>query len=152
MLKPLLTFSDWHPLAEVTEYVYSLVSVLNLWNVTTAWQFDLIVFYFLSVCRQSVLSEFSSFNYWRAPLADVDALLADLNLLLWTLHHLTSDPRSAPPDLWPQISLTWSLTPDQPHLTSDPGSVCRPLSPVFHLLMKMRRFQEVTKIRAWFSY
>ncbi|XP_060915752.1 protein AF1q [Labrus mixtus] len=28
------------------------------------------------------LSEFSSFNYWRAPLADVDALLADLNLLL----------------------------------------------------------------------
>ncbi|XP_024154189.1 protein AF1q [Oryzias melastigma] len=28
------------------------------------------------------LKEFSSFNYWRAPLADVDALLADLNLLL----------------------------------------------------------------------
>ncbi|XP_069024973.1 protein AF1q [Embiotoca jacksoni] len=28
------------------------------------------------------LTEFSSFNYWRAPLADVDALLADLNLLL----------------------------------------------------------------------
>ncbi|KAG8004793.1 Protein AF1q [Nibea albiflora] len=28
------------------------------------------------------LSEFSSFNYWRAPIADVDALLADLNLLL----------------------------------------------------------------------
>ncbi|KAM4725702.1 protein AF1q [Anableps anableps] len=27
------------------------------------------------------LSEFSSFNYWRAPIADVDALLADLNLL-----------------------------------------------------------------------
>lgn len=27
-------------------------------------------------------SEFSSFNYWRAPIADVDALLADLNLLL----------------------------------------------------------------------
>ncbi|XP_012734744.1 protein AF1q [Fundulus heteroclitus] len=25
--------------------------------------------------------EFSSFNYWRAPIADVDALLADLNLL-----------------------------------------------------------------------
>ncbi|XP_036949871.1 protein AF1q [Acanthopagrus latus] len=32
--------------------------------------------------EESVLSEFSSFNYWRAPLADVDALLADLNLLL----------------------------------------------------------------------
>ncbi|XP_018542166.1 protein AF1q [Lates calcarifer] len=28
------------------------------------------------------LAEFSSFNYWRAPIADVDALLADLNLLL----------------------------------------------------------------------
>ncbi|XP_017285157.1 protein AF1q [Kryptolebias marmoratus] len=28
------------------------------------------------------LTEFSSFNYWRAPIADVDALLADLNLLL----------------------------------------------------------------------
>ncbi|XP_023257740.1 protein AF1q [Seriola lalandi dorsalis] len=28
------------------------------------------------------LSEFSSFNYWRAPIADVDTLLADLNLLL----------------------------------------------------------------------
>uniref|UniRef100_A0A1A7WBS7 Protein AF1q n=1 Tax=Iconisemion striatum TaxID=60296 RepID=A0A1A7WBS7_9TELE len=28
------------------------------------------------------LSEFSSFNYWRAPIADVDSLLADLNLLL----------------------------------------------------------------------
>ncbi|XP_026155686.1 protein AF1q [Mastacembelus armatus] len=28
------------------------------------------------------LSEFSSFNYWRAPIGDVDALLADLNLLL----------------------------------------------------------------------
>ncbi|XP_037549227.1 protein AF1q [Nematolebias whitei] len=27
-------------------------------------------------------SEFSSFNYWRAPIADVDSLLADLNLLL----------------------------------------------------------------------
>uniref|UniRef100_A0A3Q3EMB4 Protein AF1q n=1 Tax=Labrus bergylta TaxID=56723 RepID=A0A3Q3EMB4_9LABR len=35
-----------------------------------------------SVCLQVGLSEFSSFNYWRAPLADVDALLADLNLLL----------------------------------------------------------------------
>ncbi|KAM9340415.1 protein AF1q [Symphorus nematophorus] len=31
---------------------------------------------------EASLSEFSSFNYWRAPLADVDALLADLNLLL----------------------------------------------------------------------
>uniref|UniRef100_A0A3Q3X4Z2 Protein AF1q n=1 Tax=Mola mola TaxID=94237 RepID=A0A3Q3X4Z2_MOLML len=31
---------------------------------------------------RDVLSEFSSFNFWRAPLADVDALLADLNLLL----------------------------------------------------------------------
>uniref|UniRef100_A0A1A8P0Z8 Protein AF1q n=1 Tax=Nothobranchius rachovii TaxID=451742 RepID=A0A1A8P0Z8_9TELE len=28
------------------------------------------------------LSEFSSFNYWRAPIADVGSLLADLNLLL----------------------------------------------------------------------
>ncbi|KAM9384471.1 protein AF1q isoform 1-T2 [Pholidichthys leucotaenia] len=28
------------------------------------------------------LSQFSSFNYWRTPLADVDVLLADLNLLL----------------------------------------------------------------------
>ncbi|CAK6982779.1 protein AF1q [Scomber scombrus] len=28
------------------------------------------------------LTEFSSFNYWRAPLCDVDALLADLNLML----------------------------------------------------------------------
>ncbi|XP_053190726.1 protein AF1q [Scomber japonicus] len=27
-------------------------------------------------------SEFSSFNFWRAPLCDVDALLADLNLRL----------------------------------------------------------------------
>uniref|UniRef100_A0A3Q3JEK1 Protein AF1q n=1 Tax=Monopterus albus TaxID=43700 RepID=A0A3Q3JEK1_MONAL len=26
--------------------------------------------------------EFSSFNYWRAPIANVDALLADLHLLL----------------------------------------------------------------------
>lgn len=31
---------------------------------------------------QVELAEFSSFNYWRAPIADVDALLADLNLLL----------------------------------------------------------------------
>ncbi|XP_034016068.1 protein AF1q [Thalassophryne amazonica] len=28
------------------------------------------------------LSEFSSFNYWRAPIVSVDDLLADLNLLL----------------------------------------------------------------------
>ncbi|TDH03652.1 hypothetical protein EPR50_G00144120 [Perca flavescens] len=28
------------------------------------------------------MTQFSSFNYWRAPIADVDALLADLNLLL----------------------------------------------------------------------
>ncbi|KAM7384923.1 hypothetical protein PAMA_012014 [Pampus argenteus] len=32
--------------------------------------------------EEEELTEFSSFNYWRAPLADVDALLADLNLLL----------------------------------------------------------------------
>ncbi|XP_070778476.1 protein AF1q [Enoplosus armatus] len=32
--------------------------------------------------EESGLSEFSSFNYWRAPIADVDALLSDLNLLL----------------------------------------------------------------------
>ncbi|KAK2830951.1 hypothetical protein Q5P01_018882 [Channa striata] len=32
--------------------------------------------------EQDELSEFSSFNYWRAPIADVDTLLADLNLLL----------------------------------------------------------------------
>ncbi|CAJ1084242.1 protein AF1q [Xyrichtys novacula] len=32
--------------------------------------------------EEGVLSEFSSFNYWRAPIGDVDALLADLNLLL----------------------------------------------------------------------
>uniref|UniRef100_A0A3P9M5K6 Protein AF1q n=1 Tax=Oryzias latipes TaxID=8090 RepID=A0A3P9M5K6_ORYLA len=32
--------------------------------------------------QEGELTEFSSFNYWRAPLADVDALLADLNLLL----------------------------------------------------------------------
>ncbi|XP_034401627.1 protein AF1q isoform X3 [Cyclopterus lumpus] len=28
------------------------------------------------------MTEFSSSNYWRAPIADVDALMADLNLLL----------------------------------------------------------------------
>ncbi|XP_040908534.1 protein AF1q [Toxotes jaculatrix] len=32
--------------------------------------------------EEAELVEFSSFNYWRAPIADVDALLADLNLLL----------------------------------------------------------------------
>jgi len=32
--------------------------------------------------EEEELSEFSSFNYWRAPIVDVDALLADLNLLL----------------------------------------------------------------------
>lgn len=32
--------------------------------------------------EESEMSEFSSFNYWRAPIANVDALLADLNLLL----------------------------------------------------------------------
>lgn len=32
--------------------------------------------------EEGSLSEFSTFNYWRAPIADVDALLADLNLLL----------------------------------------------------------------------
>lgn len=32
--------------------------------------------------EEGSLSEFSSFNYWRAPIVDVDALLADLNLLL----------------------------------------------------------------------
>ncbi|XP_053717677.1 protein AF1q isoform X3 [Synchiropus splendidus] len=32
--------------------------------------------------EQDELAEFTSFNYWRAPIADVDALLADLNLLL----------------------------------------------------------------------
>lgn len=36
----------------------------------------------LSVSLQDFLSEFTSFTFWRAPLADVDALLADLNLLL----------------------------------------------------------------------
>ncbi|KAM9737523.1 protein AF1q [Menidia menidia] len=35
-----------------------------------------------SAKEEGELSEFSSFNYWRAPIADVDALLADLNLLL----------------------------------------------------------------------
>ncbi|XP_070840680.1 protein AF1q [Chaetodon trifascialis] len=32
--------------------------------------------------EEAGLSEFSSFNYWRAPIVNVDALLADLNLLL----------------------------------------------------------------------
>ncbi|XP_008329153.1 protein AF1q [Cynoglossus semilaevis] len=32
--------------------------------------------------NETELLEFSSFNYWRAPIADVDSLLADLNLLL----------------------------------------------------------------------
>ncbi|XP_061597673.1 protein AF1q [Cololabis saira] len=32
--------------------------------------------------NEGELSEFSSFNYWRAPIADVGSLLADLNLLL----------------------------------------------------------------------
>ncbi|XP_069372645.1 protein AF1q [Paralichthys olivaceus] len=32
--------------------------------------------------EETKLQEFSSFNYWRAPIADVDTLLADLNLLL----------------------------------------------------------------------
>ncbi|XP_074542731.1 protein AF1q [Halichoeres trimaculatus] len=32
--------------------------------------------------EETSLSEFSSFNYWRAPIADIDSLLADLNLLL----------------------------------------------------------------------
>lgn len=32
--------------------------------------------------EEAELSEFSSFNFWRAPIGEVDALLADLNLLL----------------------------------------------------------------------
>ncbi|XP_040045288.1 protein AF1q [Gasterosteus aculeatus] len=32
--------------------------------------------------EEGEMTEFSSFNYWRAPIADVDALLADLKLLL----------------------------------------------------------------------
>ncbi|KAM4631439.1 protein AF1q [Polymixia lowei] len=32
--------------------------------------------------EEGELSEYSSFNYWRAPIANIDALLADLNLLL----------------------------------------------------------------------
>ncbi|XP_077446043.1 protein AF1q [Stigmatopora argus] len=32
--------------------------------------------------KEEELSEFSSFNYWREPIANVDALLADFNLLL----------------------------------------------------------------------
>lgn len=31
---------------------------------------------------EAELSQFSSFNFWRAPIGDIDALLADLNLLL----------------------------------------------------------------------
>ncbi|XP_028284054.1 protein AF1q isoform X1 [Parambassis ranga] len=40
------------------------------------------VFMFAASLQQGELPEFSSFNYWRAPIADVDALLEDLNLLL----------------------------------------------------------------------
>lgn len=40
------------------------------------------VFSVRSQDEEAGLSEFSSFNYWRAPIANVDALLADLNLLL----------------------------------------------------------------------
>ncbi|XP_034401625.1 protein AF1q isoform X1 [Cyclopterus lumpus] len=32
--------------------------------------------------EEGEMTEFSSSNYWRAPIADVDALMADLNLLL----------------------------------------------------------------------
>ncbi|KAM6904214.1 protein AF1q [Lycodopsis pacificus] len=32
--------------------------------------------------EEGEMTEYSSFNYWRAPIADVDALLADLKLLL----------------------------------------------------------------------
>ncbi|XP_068565484.1 protein AF1q [Cebidichthys violaceus] len=32
--------------------------------------------------EEGEMTEFSSFNYWRAPIVDVDALLADLKLLL----------------------------------------------------------------------
>ncbi|XP_051927303.1 protein AF1q [Hippocampus zosterae] len=32
--------------------------------------------------HEEELTEFSAFNYWRDPIADVDVLLADLNLLL----------------------------------------------------------------------
>ncbi|XP_029919582.1 protein AF1q [Myripristis murdjan] len=32
--------------------------------------------------EEGELAEFSSFNYWRAPIASIDSLLADLNLLL----------------------------------------------------------------------
>lgn len=35
-----------------------------------------------SVSLQDFLSQFTSFTFWRAPLADVDSLLAGLNLLL----------------------------------------------------------------------
>ena len=38
----------------------------------------------LSVCLllQVACAEYSSFNYWREPIADIDSLMADLNLLL----------------------------------------------------------------------
>ncbi|XP_056267337.1 protein AF1q isoform X3 [Pseudoliparis swirei] len=32
--------------------------------------------------EEGEMTEFSSCNYWRAPIVDVDALMADLNLLL----------------------------------------------------------------------
>lgn len=32
----------------------------------------------LCVSLQDVLTQFSSFNYWRAPIADIHLLLADL--------------------------------------------------------------------------
>ncbi|XP_037651805.1 protein AF1q [Sebastes umbrosus] len=32
--------------------------------------------------KEEEIPEFSSFNYWRAPIADVGTLLADFNLLL----------------------------------------------------------------------
>lgn len=55
-----------------------------------------------SVSLQDFLSDFTSFTFWRAPLADVDALLADLNLLLWRPHLVTShDHRPIPSDRWP---------------------------------------------------
>ncbi|KAF7645404.1 hypothetical protein LDENG_00205120 [Lucifuga dentata] len=32
--------------------------------------------------EEGALPEFSSFNFWRAPIASIDSLLNDLNLLL----------------------------------------------------------------------
>ncbi|KAM3858560.1 protein AF1q [Diretmus argenteus] len=32
--------------------------------------------------EEGELTEYSSFNYWRDPIADIDSLLADLSLLL----------------------------------------------------------------------